>query len=61
MGYSQSPSSFMLQAPHKADGTQPYNVPKLQAGEANHSIIFTNVITVFTLAITRCKKSVTLS
>jgi hypothetical protein len=48
MGCSQLPlpSTFLLQAPNNADGTQLNSVPKLQATEANRSIVFTNVTAV---------------
>jgi len=57
MGCSQSPlpSTFLLEAPNNADGTQLNSVPKLQTTEANHSIVFINVTVVVILANTNCK------
>jgi len=57
MGCSQSqlPSTFLLEAPNNADGTQMNSVPKLQTTEANQSTVFTNVTVVAILANTSCK------
>jgi len=57
MGCSQLqlPSTFLLEAPNNADKTQMNSVPKLQSTEANHSIVFTNVMAVVILANTSCK------
>jgi len=52
---SPLPSTFLLEAPNNADGTQMNSVPKFQATEANHSIVFTNVTVVVILANTSCK------
>jgi len=57
MGCSQSqlPSTFLLEAPNNADGTELNSVPKLQTTEANHSIVVTNVTVVVILAYISCK------
>jgi hypothetical protein len=57
MGCSLSPipSTFLLQAPNNADGTQLNSVPKLQATEENHSTVFTNITAVVILANKSCK------
>jgi hypothetical protein len=57
MGCSQSqlPSTFLLEAPKNAAGTQLNSMPKLQTTDANHSFVFTNVIVVVILANTSCK------
>jgi hypothetical protein len=47
--------NILMQAPNNADGTQLNSVPKLQATEENHSIVFTNIIAVVMLANTSCK------
>jgi hypothetical protein len=57
MGCSQLPipSTFLLEAPNNANGTQLNSVPKLQATDENHSIVFTNVTAVVILENTSCK------
>jgi len=52
---SPKPSTFLLQAPNNADGTQLNSVPKLQTTEENHSIVFTIIIAVVILDNTSCK------
>jgi hypothetical protein len=57
IGFSQLPipSTFLLEAPNNADGTQMNSVPKLQVTDENHSIVFTNVTAVVILENTSCK------